>query len=627
MTMTTTPPPPPPATSLPPSPAHRPAPAAPAHPIVAVVVVTAVALAFADASIVALALPDLYIEFSATIPDVSWVLTAYALAVAVAGAAGLLFIKKVRSATLAAVGSLLFALSSVAAGLAPTLSWLIAARVVQGVGGAALVAGALGVLATLLGESRRAGAWWAAAGVAGAALGPALGGALTQLFDWRAVFLVQAPIAAIAVIAAWATRGRTESLAVDHARRARGALVADIALALTFAALVGVLFLGVLLLVVVWGFSPIVSALVVSALPVGTILSSRVSDLLTERVLVVAGAASLAGGLVTMAFLPAISAGWVAAALALCGVGFGALVTGLGRLTVPDGSGVRAATLTSTARHLGLVLGLAIIAPVLSTQVLGAAEVAPLPATQVMLDAPIGGLDKIRIALDIRDLLDEASSGEVPDLDAVFVENGAADDPDVARLQTDIEYAIESVMTRSFRDSFLVAAVFAALAGLVAVGALARGGVHPDTRRRPAGVVVLPVVIAASVLVPAAAVAAVPDDFGQPVMADPCAAPPDPFPGDGFDAAAQRLVLTGLNGAACDLGVSREELVLSFEPRSGVDVRWDSDTIETALRAGVDRAITDAEHRGTLPGWLAGALRWTAERAPVSWFLDRLGVE
>jgi hypothetical protein len=192
-------------------------------------------------------------------------------------------------------------------------------------------------------------------------------------------------------------------------------------------------------------------------------------------------------------------------------------------------------------------------------------------------------------------------------------------------MQTDVETAIQSVITRSFRDSFLVAAAFAALAGVVGLLAVARAGANA-TRRAGATVVALVGALVAAVAVPTAAVRAAPADFGTPTMADPCTAPPDPFPGGGFDAAAQRLVLSGLNGAACELGVSREELVLSLEPRSGVDLQWDEDTIETALRSGMVRAIDDADDRDTLPGWIASALRWTVERAPISWFLDRLGV-
>lgn len=612
-----------------------------AVPVAAVFVVTAVTLAFADASIVALAIPDLYVEFGSTIPSVSWVLTGYALAVALAGLVCLALLRRVSGTVLAAGGALLFAASSLVAGFAPSLSALIAARVVQGVGGAALVAGSLGVLATLLGDGGRAKRWWAAAGVIGAAIGPVIGGAVTQVFEWRAVFVVQAPIALFAAFAALTVRGASTrtgaagrdvdfEVDIEPRRRPRGAMVADGALALTFGALVGVLFLGVLLLVVVWGLPPLIGAVVVSALPIGTLVAPRLAAAMSDRAAVVAGSVTLAAGLLTLAYLPSIEPAWVAGGLALCGLGFGALVHALNGRALPEGSGVRAATLTSTARHLGLVLGLAIIAPVLATQVTAAAEVAPLPATQAMLDAPIDGTTKIAIALDMRDLLEEASDGEVPDLQAVFDRNGAGDNAAVAQLGDDIERGIQEVLTRSFRDSFTLAAGFALLAGLVGVVAASMGpsATAPAARglRRRQGVAVAAMTVVVAVLVPVGAVRASDDGFGAAGVIDPCTAPPDPFPGDGFDAAVQRFLFSGLNGAACELGISREELVLSLEPRAGIDIEWDRDTIIQAVKDGFDRAVHDAADRGTLPGWLASALSWTVDHAPVSWFLDRLGV-
>ena len=87
----------------------------------------------------------------------------------------------------------------------------------------------------------------------------------------------------------------------------------------------------------------------------------------------------------------------------------------------------------------------------------------------------------------------------------------------------------------------------------------------------------------------------------------------------------QRIALGGLNGAACELGVGREELVLSLDPDAGARViKWDHDTIDDALKAGTLRAIDDADDRGTLPGWAATALRTVVKHAPVSWFLDHI---
>jgi hypothetical protein len=288
---------------------------------------------------------------------------------------------------------------------------------------------------------------------------------------------------------------------------------------------------------------------------------------------------------------------------------------------------------------------LAIIAPVLASQVTAAAEAAPVSATKAMLDAPIDAPTKVRIALDIRDLLDDASDGEVPDLRGAFDRNGAGDNAAIARLHDDIERGVQEELTRSFRDSFTIAAGFALIAGVVALGSMAmssgarssgtRSSGAPSsgspslaggTSRRRSGIAVVGAALVVAVVLPAGAVLIGTDEFGVPQVADPCTAPPDPFPGDGFDAATQRFVLSGLNGAACELRISREELVLSLEPRSGVDVEWDRETIAQALKDGASRAVRDADERGTLPALVAGPLRWTIDRAPLSWFLDRLGV-
>ena len=92
---------------------------------------------------------------------------------------------------------------------------------------------------------------WAVAGVAGAALGPVIGGLLTSAFSWRAIFVVQIPIVLLAFPAAIALRGRV----VERRRSTldtspdRPHLLADLALALLSAALTAALFLLVLLLV------------------------------------------------------------------------------------------------------------------------------------------------------------------------------------------------------------------------------------------------------------------------------------------------------------------------------------------------------------------------------------------
>jgi hypothetical protein len=84
----------------------------------------------------------------------------------------------------------------------------------------------------------------------------------------------------------------------------------------------------------------------------------------------------------------------------------------------------------------------------------------------------------------------------------------------------------------------------------------------------------------------------------------------------GFDATVQRIVLDGLDGAACRLHTTREELVLSLDPQTG-ERRWDRRTIERALRAGLLRAVDQAERRGDIPGFAAPLLRQLVESAPI----------
>jgi hypothetical protein len=101
----------------------------------------------------------------------------------------------------------------------------------------------------------------------------------------------------------------------------------------------------------------------------------------------------------------------------------------------------------------------------------------------------------------------------------------------------------------------------------------------------------------------------------KPAIADPC----HPRGGrtGGFDATVQRIVLDGLDGAACRLHASREELVLSLGGSSLAPRRWDEHTIEVALRAGLLRSLDEAERRGDVPGFLALALRELVKRAPI----------
>ena len=109
--------------------------------------------------------------------------------------------------------------------------------------------------------------------------------------------------------------------------------------------------------------------------------------------------------------------------------------------------------------------------------------------------------------------------------------------------------------------------------------------------------------------------------FGQPHLADPCTSKPA-FRGGGLDGEVQRFALSGLNGAACRLHTTREQLVLSFVPAAGTKrVRWNRGTIEDALRYGFRRAFKDLEVRG-LAGFVIGHILEVVVGAPFDFFLD-----
>ena len=111
--------------------------------------------------------------------------------------------------------------------------------------------------------------------------------------------------------------------------------------------------------------------------------------------------------------------------------------------------------------------------------------------------------------------------------------------------------------------------------------------------------------------------------FGETKLADPCTAEPA-FHGGGIDGAIQRFALSGLNGAACRLHTSREELVLSLTPSGKTKVKWTAATISAALQAGFARAAEDTAGGGLL-GSFAGLLFRDLLADPLHWLLGRAG--
>jgi len=134
-------------------------------------------------------------------------------------------------------------------------------------------------------------------------------------------------------------------------------------------------------------------------------------------------------------------------------------------------------------------------------------------------------------------------------------------------------------------------------------------------------VTVRPLTILAGLLVVAVALVAVEIGVGAAhdvvKIANPCEERA-PFPGHGVDATIQRVVLDGLDGAACRLHTTREELVLSLDGKG----RWSPHTIDVAVRAGLLRAVDEAVRRGDIPSLLAPLIRGFVRRAPIKTLLE-----
>jgi EmrB/QacA subfamily drug resistance transporter len=167
--------------------------------------ILASSLAFIDGSVVNVGLPAIGASLGADAVALQWVVNAYLLPLSalllLGGAAG----DRFGSRRLLMIGTSLFGIASIACALAPSLIWLLAGRFVQGVSAAMLMPGSLAILGqSFSGEAKgRAIGIWAAAGTAGAAFGPVLGGWLIDVVSWRAVFLINVPLAAAAVALAY----------------------------------------------------------------------------------------------------------------------------------------------------------------------------------------------------------------------------------------------------------------------------------------------------------------------------------------------------------------------------------------------------------------------------------------
>src|SRR4029079_7122344 len=196
----------------------------------------AVGLVLADSSVVTIALPEILARYDVAIATLAWALTSYNLALALA-ALPAAFLARRRPIRVFGAGIVLFAAASLVCAFAQSFELLVGARAVQGAAGAAVVCGALALLADVAGGEAPGARIWALAGVIGAALGPAAGGILTQLFGWESIFLVQAPVLLCALLTLRGVQAGPDSRPIE-----RPHIGANAALLLVSGALVAAFF-------------------------------------------------------------------------------------------------------------------------------------------------------------------------------------------------------------------------------------------------------------------------------------------------------------------------------------------------------------------------------------------------
>ena len=353
-----------------------------------VLLALAAGAALADGSIVTLALPEILRDLDTTVEGVAAVIGVYTIVIALA----LLPLERAASAlsvrAIGAGGLAVMAIASLACASAGDLTGLLVARGAQALGGAAGLVAVFAMLGGGAGPGRRL---WLGAAILGTAVGPALGGALTELFSWQAIFILQAPIAGAAALAALAGPAPAHLVVPEHAEPFgwRPAL----ALGLVSAALSAVLFLLVLLLVAGWSVSPLGAAATVTVIPLAALAGTRPRG--DARVRAAAGSALIAGVL-AIAWLPNAHVAWTLVPQALAGAGMGLALTALAGGLLPEHTTHDAAR-TLAVRHAGIALALVALAPVVSHELDVATQRAREQGVALVLDAPLSPQAKIAL--------------------------------------------------------------------------------------------------------------------------------------------------------------------------------------------------------------------------------------
>jgi predicted MFS family arabinose efflux permease len=534
-------------------------------------VAVGVGLVLADGSIVSLALPRILVDLHTSVVGLAAILFVYMAVLAVAALITAQIGGRHDARHLASCGFALVAVAGVVCASAQSLDVMLVGRAVGAAGGGVC---AVSSFELLEGGGRGARAWLLAS-VLGLAAGPALGGVLTQVFEWRAIFIFQVPLGAAASLLTytWPAISPRPSLAQPRSLRSTGRLsrlVATIALACISGALSAVLFLLVLVLIAGWSVTPIRAAVAASVLPVAAIAGACITGPAWWRA--AAGCLLIGAGILALAWIPQPDLWWTVAPQVLAGVGAGLALRAFSGELLPQTTMTQAGQLLSV-RHAAVAVVLIALGPLISTQLNAGIRQAQLQGIALVLDAKLSPQQKLRLA----PTLFGAVSAQQPlaslrtALAAHQSEFSGADLVVYKQFSSRSQTVLLNVVKRGFRWSFLITGMLAMLAAALlltpairsSLGNASRRSSLPGSRfrhRRRSLVALLTVVV----VVPAGYAACDRALATTPVqIADPCSGGPLPGIG-GITGLLQTGALEVLDQAACRLHTSREELVLAL---------------------------------------------------------------
>jgi MFS family permease len=536
----------------------------------------AAGIALADASIVTLGLPSILVELDATVEGVALVLGIYTAVLAVALLPAAWLCRRLGDARVGVAGFALFLLASIGCGASNSLGLLLALRGVQALGGAAGLVAAFALLdGGRPGVGRR---MWVAASVFGIAIGPALGGALTQAFSWRAIFFAQAPIVLPGLLVALqVARTAPSDWRPEQSERVHSPLPwrPAVALALISASLTAVVFLVVLLLVSGWSVEPLTAALAVSVLPIAAIASSRIPG--DPQVRTICGSLLVAGGVACLALLPGASAWWTVIPQVLAGAGMGLALTALSGELLPERNRREVARLLAI-RSAGIAIALAALAPLISSHLTSTIDKAREQGTAVVLDSKLPPQDKIDIAPDLFGSINTDDPRGQLQRAIAQARSGLDEDQstELGQLGDRLDDVVTSAVRSAFRPAFIVTSIFALLAALLLL--TGPGSAAAFAAARPA---LATAAVAALIAAGGYGIAYASSTKDTVQIGDPCHDRDLPDSG-GITGALQNISLQALDRAACKFGSSREELLLAlfddrlqhkFEEEHGVNPR------------------------------------------------------